>query len=336
MKQQDLVSVIIPTFNRLDLLRQAIDSALMQTWPKVEVIVVDDGSTDQTPRFLKEMISLHPERIKMIRLQNNGPGTAREAGRQAANGEFIQYLDSDDLLHPKKLERQIDALRRNPSADVACCITRLVDSQGTMLDHCLKWSGQTREALYPGLLVDRWWSTLTPLWRRLFCDQIGPWSDLRYSEDWEYEARAGALNARLIHVPEALCDVRVHDQHRETRCGRWLSPPDQVRFFQTLYDGAICAGVEPSCPEMLHFSRWVFYAARRAGCEGDPETAETLLCLAETISPKSCGLRAYRVGIHLFGHRKTARVTQKMKKLSGGKPGSKTLLQSWMKEGDPL
>lgn len=93
-----LVSVVIPVYNRSGMLRRAVDSVLAQTWSQFEVIISDDGSTDDTPGFIESLCCAYPDRIRSVRNSNQGPGLAHEAGRQLVRGEFIQYLDSDDLL----------------------------------------------------------------------------------------------------------------------------------------------------------------------------------------------------------------------------------------------
>src|SRR5262245_21086983 len=95
-----LVSTIIPVYNRPALLSEAVTSVLAQTYRPIEIIIVDDGSTDATPEIAQSLASAHPTEIRWLRIINGGPGAAREAGRRCARGAFIQYLDSDDLLHP--------------------------------------------------------------------------------------------------------------------------------------------------------------------------------------------------------------------------------------------
>src|SRR5437660_1100924 len=107
----NLVSTIIPVYNRSAMLREAVGSVLAQTYRPIEIIIVNDGSTDETPQVCRRLAQANPSVVRVISRQNGGPGVAREAGRQLAMGEFIQYLDSDDLLHPLKFERQVAALR---------------------------------------------------------------------------------------------------------------------------------------------------------------------------------------------------------------------------------
>src|ERR1044071_1274968 len=101
---EDLVSTIIPVYNRAGMLREAVESVLAQAYRPIEIIVVNDGSTDDTRCVAEALAATNLNEIRVIHQGNVGPGLAREAGRQAARGEFIQYLDSDDLLLPRKFE----------------------------------------------------------------------------------------------------------------------------------------------------------------------------------------------------------------------------------------
>jgi glycosyltransferase involved in cell wall biosynthesis len=107
-----VVSVIIPTFNRGWVLKDAIDSVLLQEFEDFELIVVDDGSTDNT----KDILDSFKEKIIVLRQSNRGVSSARNAGVAKASGEFIAFLDSDDLWLPGKLSVQVDFFRTNPDA----------------------------------------------------------------------------------------------------------------------------------------------------------------------------------------------------------------------------
>jgi len=105
-----LVSVIIPTRNRAAMVREAVDSVLAQKDARLELIVVDDGSTDETP----EVLSSYRDRIRLIRQDNRGVSAARNRGVQAARGEWIAFLDSDDLWLPGKLRAQLSFFASHP------------------------------------------------------------------------------------------------------------------------------------------------------------------------------------------------------------------------------
>src|SRR5487761_1421423 len=105
MKDQPLVTAIIPAYNYGPLVVEAVESACAQTYPRMEVIVVDDGSTDDTQGRLRPYL----DRIRYIRQENRGLSAARNTGIQAAQGEWNALLDADDVWHPQKTAVQIDA-----------------------------------------------------------------------------------------------------------------------------------------------------------------------------------------------------------------------------------
>jgi len=104
----DLVSVIIPTYNRLEFLKLAINSVLEQSWQNFELIIVDDGSTDGTREYLSEYSS--DDRLRHIFQENRGPSAARNAGIRAASADLLTFLDSDDRFAPDKLKEQLAAM----------------------------------------------------------------------------------------------------------------------------------------------------------------------------------------------------------------------------------
>lgn len=332
-----LVSTIIPVFNRPQLLVEAVRSVLAQTYRPVEIIVVNDGSTDDTPQVAEGLAQENPGVIQVLHVVNRGAGAAREAGRQRAIGQYIQYLDSDDLLLPTKFAVQVSALEKHPDCGIAYGYTRLINERKKVLKAPYKWTAQRHERLLPALLVDRWWNTHTPLWRRSVCNAVGPWSEMRMSEDWEYEARAAALGVRLAHCPEYLSDTRKHEEMRLT--GHPLGSretADICRLIMALYASAKAGAISPDCPEMQHFSRWAFLISRQAAVLGMPELGRDCFAVARAAAgdPKGKGMdfRLYRLVAAIMGWRLAARVFS-LRDCWGKKPGPRTLKQSWM-EGE--
>src|SRR5262245_58457673 len=111
---QPLVSVIIPSYNYGCYVQQAVDSALSQSYPNQEVIVVDDGSTDDT----EVRLAAYGKRIRYIHQKNQGLSEARNTGIREARGEFLAFLDSDDAFHPKKTELQMAYLMAHPEVSL--------------------------------------------------------------------------------------------------------------------------------------------------------------------------------------------------------------------------
>lgn len=112
---KNLVSIIIPSFNSLNFLNEAIDSALNQTYKHIEIILIDDGSTDGTANHFANFTQ---HGIKCVSQENSGASSARNHGLDLASGEYIQFLDADDLLHPEKIKRQVEIMT-NTGADLS-------------------------------------------------------------------------------------------------------------------------------------------------------------------------------------------------------------------------
>ena len=125
-----MVSVIIPTYNRADIIRASIDSVLTQTYGNVEVVVVDDGSRDDTRRVVES----YGEPVRYVYQANAGVSAARNTGFAHARGEFIALLDSDDQFLPWKLDAQVRVLGANPDAGMVWTDMMAVDEHGTVLE----------------------------------------------------------------------------------------------------------------------------------------------------------------------------------------------------------
>jgi glycosyltransferase involved in cell wall biosynthesis len=121
-----LVSIVIPTYNRDDLVAQAVDSALAQTHPRCEVVVVDDGSTDRT----QEVLARYAGKIVAIRQENTGLAGARNTGIRAATGEFVGFLDSDDLWKPRVVEETLKLFAAHPQVGAVFLAERDIDVEG--------------------------------------------------------------------------------------------------------------------------------------------------------------------------------------------------------------
>jgi glycosyltransferase involved in cell wall biosynthesis len=318
---EGLASTIIPVYNRKGLVGASVQSVLDQTYRPIEIILVDDGSTDNTLAELNWLATKHPETIRVAHRENGGPGLARETGRLLARGEFIQYLDSDDLLLPRKFEVQVAALRANPQCGIAYCRSSVIDQDGVTLRNPSKWTGRKIDTLFPALLVDRWWHTHTPLYRRDLCDQIGPWPKNR-PEDWDYDARAGATGTRLVFCDEVLSSQRYHAGACVSNSSYERYLPQEAWFLHRLYRCAVQAGVSPDTPEMRHFVRWAFTLARRAGALGVDAVADEMLALAVQVGrSETFEMRCVRIASKWFGWRRTGRLCQSVDRWRAGERG---------------
>jgi glycosyltransferase involved in cell wall biosynthesis len=142
--KQPLVSVIIPTYNRAWVLREAIDSVLAQEFKDFELIVVDDGSTDNTG----EILDSYEQDILVLRQSNKGVSAARNRGIDAAEGRLIAFLDSDDLWLPRKLSSQVDFFNSNPAAVIN-------QTEEIWVRNGVRVNPKTRHHKFSGMIFER-------------------------------------------------------------------------------------------------------------------------------------------------------------------------------------
>ena len=196
-----MISVIIPTYNRANMLGPAIDSVLMQTFQDYEIIVVDDGSIDETPPILDNFSG----QIRTICQQNSGPAKARNVGIEAAQGEFIAFLDSDDLWLPEKLAKQIDLMNLHPA--VGFCYTQCFDEKDGN-----RKLGTSRKQSFDELLTA--WSrilTSSVLIKKTSLAEVGGFNEqLRGAEDFECWLRL-LQKYDGVFLDEPLIVKRLHD-----------------------------------------------------------------------------------------------------------------------------
>jgi glycosyltransferase involved in cell wall biosynthesis len=212
-----LISIIMPTFNRLTWLRVAIRSVLDQTLEDWELIVADDGSDDPTREYLKALAIDERPRIRVLLLSHSGnPPAARNIALGEARGEYVAFLDSDDLWLPRKLERQIASLGEHPGREWSYTRSVLVDGAcrplevGRGLRYPARRDGWIAESLLRGEAAVTQSSVLA---RREVIEQVGGYpEDLPICGDYELYLRL-ALRSEIDFVDEPLALVRRHGEH---------------------------------------------------------------------------------------------------------------------------
>jgi glycosyltransferase involved in cell wall biosynthesis len=184
------VSVIVPAYNVENTIVETIHSIQAQTFSDFELIVINDGSTDNTVEVVSQ---IQEPRLKIFSYENGGLPVARNRGIQRATGEFITFIDADDLWKPDKLERQLNALREHPEAGVAYSWTAFIDENSNFL---FAWKPLYFEGdVYPQLLVRNFISSGSNIMvRRQFIEAAGEFDpSLKSVEDWDYYLRLAAL-----------------------------------------------------------------------------------------------------------------------------------------------
>lgn len=220
------VSAIVPAYNAAPYLREAIDSALAQEGAEVEVVVVDDGSTDATP----SVIASFGGRIKALRQENRGLPAARNAGIAAATGDTLAFLDADDTWEPGKSRAQLAYLAEHPGCGLVFCDVYRMDAAGRRIGPIL---GPQVASIPTGRCFDRLFLgnfVLVPavMVRRSVFDQVGPFDEsLRSCEDYDLWLRIAEV-AEVGIVPQALASWREHAGQMSRHRDRMLACEIQV------------------------------------------------------------------------------------------------------------
>jgi hypothetical protein len=215
----DRISVVLPTRNRSSLLRQALRCAQSQTWRDVEVIVVDEGSTDETPRILAD------EFAGVRRIQHEtaqGPSVARNAGVAAATGDWVFFLDDDDLIHPRHLEELLQASKTAPSRSLVTGRMRnfAVMSGEIVLGPIICAPEERSDVATLNELVDpRRQRTITlssVLWPRRLFDRVSWDPELSFSEDCDLFVRSVLDGWHFVGCQVGKFYIRLHPGARVT------------------------------------------------------------------------------------------------------------------------
>ncbi len=202
------VSVIIPTYNRAHIVKESVDSVLAQTYRDFEIIVVDDASSDDTRSALES----YQGRIRAIfRETNGGAGAARNIGIAASSGEFVAFLDADDLYLPKRLECAVAALDAHPEYGAVYAEMRLTDPSGKQAPFLWveRMGGARSGWIFEEVLLRGIICTQTITTRRSLLDQVGPFDvTLRSGQDWDLWWRIARVT-QIGYVDEVVCTYRV-------------------------------------------------------------------------------------------------------------------------------
>ncbi len=212
MEARPLVSCVVPVFNGALYLTEAIESIEAQTWRPIEIIVVDDGSTDGTPGI----IAGPGGRVRALGQPNRGPSAARNAGMAIASGEFVAFLDADDLWAPDKLARQMARFEALAGLDVSLC-------------HARNWwiDELKHEATSDSDIMG---SVSVAVIRREAVDRVGLLDETLRHKDWtDWLLRAADAGIVPETLPEALVLRRIH-HHNMSRNRGSEDAEEQIRL----------------------------------------------------------------------------------------------------------
>ncbi len=203
------VSILIPSYNSAAWIAAAIESALSQSIPEKEIIIVDDGSTDDSlciaQSYQSDQVSVHSQ-------SNRGASSARNTALRMAHGKYIQYLDADDLLAPHKISRQIQHLKQAPDDVVATCTWARFEQcpeKGIIPDHENFRDLEPIEFLQLNWEQDIMMHPAAWLIPRIVIDRAGPWDEsLTLNDDGEYFCRIALASSQILYTADAMTYYR--------------------------------------------------------------------------------------------------------------------------------
>jgi glycosyltransferase involved in cell wall biosynthesis len=212
----NLISIVIPCYNQAHFLSEAIESVLAQTYSNFEIVVVDDGSVDNTSE-----VAVHYSGVRLIRQKNQGSGAARNKGFQLCKGKYIVFLDSDDRLLPKALEISLKFLENHPECAFSYGHVKLITSDGSPLpippQSCIE-----KDHYYKLLQHNYIWNPSVQMFRRDILKSVGGFdASLRRAQDFELNLRI-TKKYPIICIDKAIAEYRYHEQNISQNYGRQL------------------------------------------------------------------------------------------------------------------
>jgi glycosyltransferase involved in cell wall biosynthesis len=259
LRTPGLVSVVVPCFNCSRYIGDALASIRNQTYRNLEIIVINDGSTDDSMRVIANHAACDP-RIKAESQPNRGLSAARNTGLRNARGEYVCFLDADDVMLEDKIARQVDYLRANPGCELVYSDWYLGDERLNITGLAVGRIPET-DLMY-AYARRNWFAPMAPLLRRELVDKVGGFDeDMRASEDWDYWIRCAHAGA-FGYLPGPVAVYRSHplQMHRDGMRMYWAGRRTIEKHFRSdrrLYALAMACFNWASAKAMFHFRKYL-------------------------------------------------------------------------------
>lgn len=241
------VSIVMPSFNQAEFIERSICSVLNQTYPNIELLVIDGGSTDGSVEIIK---SYQDKLSYWVSEPDRGQTDAINKGLAIASGEWVGWQNSDDLFSPDAIQEMIDRAQRSPWADLVIGDMCLIDRNDRAIRNIRYITPSYKSILAEGMVL----TNQSAIWRRSIHNDIGFLNDqLHYGFDYDWFLRV-LKNYRAVHIRKILGYLRIHDQTKTT-----LHQPLFQQEYAKILNGR---EVSPFAKKMYKVRRYVIYLSR--------------------------------------------------------------------------
>ncbi len=306
-----IFSVLVPVFNRANMINEALDSVKAQSYRPIEIIVVDDGSTDDSRQVIEQWAANNTEgeslSLRYVYQENAGAGAARNCGIKELSGKYVQFLDSDDRIHPQRLEKLVSAFGETGADFIQTGFEGFEGFDAKTSESITRHYARPDESLLELALKGFLWAnTLRSALTRSLAERIGPWdTEMTCFEDREYMERAVVQAEKPIAIREILASARrgggerVSDQQRSY----------EGRHFRILCEERLAEGIrnrsDISDAAKRTFASRLYALGFRSNASGWPDHG------------KRCGELASSIGVELDAKGKVRRLVWKTGRVGG-------------------
>lgn len=317
----NLVSIIIPCYNNEKYVAYAIESALKQTWQNIEVIVVDDGSTDRSIN----VINSFKNDVKIVQQVNSGASAARNNGFKHAKGSYINYFDSDDLMCRHKIEKSLSAFDNN--TDIIICDKIIFSEKNENINKKWKYDIRYRKEIQKNR--KKWngknliLSTLTysittnaSLIKRSVIESNGGFDErLSNQDDMEFYYRMAINGVRIKKIEDVMVFVRDHESPTRLRKSK-KQPINALKAQDIMFENTIKMGINDKLIMQVHANRYARFG-RKLYQLGEHAKADYAISKAYTITryPKSTSSNIYNVISDILGIKRMEKTIYYVNKL---------------------
>ncbi len=293
-----MFSVVIPVYNRETLIEETLESVRAQTYRPIEIIVVDDGSSDCTRNAIKSWKHANEEEVQLsltyIYQKNRGAGAARNRGIKEIHGEFIQFFDSDDRLHPERFQRLVKVFQDTGADFIQTGFDGFDPNTGETVE--IHYGRLKDDLVSQALMGVLWPNTLRSAFRRDLVEETGCWNTaMTCFEDYEYVIRALIKSAKAVGVRDILASARRGGGERiSDRMNTWEGRSCRLECEKLVAQLALQHAHDMPQPAKRKFVERIYHLGVRTFAEGWQDLAFRCGDIVNAIGPVKKDYRCFK------------------------------------------